>query len=88
MNKKRLKIEWNTFTRCLINKADNNLFYSKLLRYHVWPIEIFISNKGNQHKSAKSEKKSKSVATSGTTVNFEHFIGFLNISALLYPGGN
>ncbi|KAK6640364.1 hypothetical protein RUM44_012057 [Polyplax serrata] len=85
LTKRSLQIEWNSWKRCLLTGADSNYMYSKLLKYHAWPIEIVIANKTANQKSAKSEKKSKPAA-SETSSNSDHYTAFLNFSSMLYPG--
>lgn len=72
-----------------------------LHRYRCWPVEVFISSStpkqqelpvttprgGKKSPKESPEKKDKKNLTSGPDKKLGHYITFLDLSKLLYPGG-
>ncbi|XP_046663716.1 uncharacterized protein LOC124356638 isoform X2 [Homalodisca vitripennis] len=91
------RIQWNQLLRSFINEESQTTFKNKLIKYRCWPLEI-ITPESTEKRKDPSESKSKdgrkeSVAKSrgrssryGTTRSANHFIAFLDLSRLLYPG--
>uniref|UniRef100_A0A1B6GW01 Tetratricopeptide repeat protein 18 n=1 Tax=Cuerna arida TaxID=1464854 RepID=A0A1B6GW01_9HEMI len=91
------RIQWNQLLRSFINEESQTTLKNKLIKYRCWPLEIFIPDSTEKRKDP-SESKSKdgkkdSVGKSrarssryGTNKAANHFIAFLDLSRLLYPG--
>lgn len=60
-----------------------------MYRYRVWPIEVLVSSNGKSGNGKTAKTASKTAKGPGTAsiVSADHYTAFLDVSSLLYPGG-
>ncbi|XP_075225708.1 cilia- and flagella-associated protein 70-like [Lycorma delicatula] len=76
------RLEWNAIHRCWMLQSSQEMIIERLTKYRCWPLELYI----NEDVGKISKTKEKNVKDANITMSKVHFVAYLNLTKLLYPG--